>query len=174
MNKLLLNNVPDRKCLMEASERFPEMDPVTTEVYLHFLKVSMDVVSEISEYLGEYGISSGRMSILMQLMKEPGKATPPGELADLCGVTPATISGLVDGLIKAELVERVVDPDDRRVQPVRLTESGLKHMEKLLPGYFTLIKRLFGVLDGEERDSLLEILKKLESNLENKENNDET
>ncbi len=173
MNKLLINSPPDRKCLMEASARFPEMDPGINEVFLYFLKVSMDVVSEISDYLGKYGISGGRMSILMQLMKEPDKATPPGELAERCGVTPATISGLVDGLIKADYVERLVDPGDRRVQPVRLTKEGIEHMEGLLPGYFKLINRLFKVLDASERESLLGILKKLEANLKNKENDDE-
>lgn len=175
MNKLLLNKIPDRECLREATERFPELDPDITEVYLHFLKLSADVGQEISDHLGQYGISGGRMSILMQLMKEEnGGATTPGELAERCGVTPATISGLVDGLIRTEHVERVVDPQDRRVQPVRLTKSGREHMEALLPGYFELVKRLFKVLDAEERASLLGILKKLETNLETLGNHDET
>lgn len=149
------------------------MDPDITEVYLHFLKVGSDVLSEIYDYLGQFGISGGRMSILMQLMKEDEGAIAPSELADRCGVTPATISGLVDGLIRTDHVERIVDPNDRRVQPVRLTKTGRERMEALLPGYIDLINRLFKVLDAEERASLLLILQKLQINLENKENGNE-
>ena len=167
MNKFLLKKVPDRSCLIEASERFPEMDPEVAEVYLHFLKFSASLGEEITGYLGRHGISGGRMSIMMQLVKEPEGALTPGALADLCGVTPATISGLVDGLIREGHVERTVDPQDRRVQPVRLTKSGREHMEALLPGYFRRIRKLFGVLNEEERESFLTILKKLESNLTN-------
>ena len=165
MNKLLLKNIPDRDCLNEASRRFPEMDPEIAEVYLHFLKFSSDLSTEIADYLGQYGISGGRMSILMQLAKEPEQVVTPGELADRCGVTRATISGLVDGLIRDGHVERVVDPQDRRVQPVRLTKSGCAHMEALLPGYFRKIRQLFSVLSADERGTVLQILKKLESKL---------
>lgn len=174
MNKLLMKNLPDRECLVEAAERFPGMDPEVMEVYLHFLKASSDLGTEIHDHLGRHGISGGRMSILMQLMREPSGAVTPGELAERCGVTPATISGLVDGLIKTDHVERIADPADRRVQPVRLTKSGRERMEALLPGYFGLVKRLFSVLDAGERTALLGILKKLETNFAQKENNDES
>lgn len=149
------------------------MSPEIAEVYLHFLKVGSDVITEIHDYLGQFGISGGRMSILMQLLKEEDGALAPGEIADRCGVTPATISGLVDGLIKTDYVERIVDPQDRRVQPVRLTKSGHEKMDAMLPGYFDLINRLFTVLDAEEREALLKILQKLKTNLDNKENENE-
>ncbi len=165
MNKLLLKNIPDRECLDEASERYPEMDPEIAELYLYFLKFGSDLTSAITGYLSPYGISGGRMSILMQLTKEPEDAVTPGELADRCGVTRATISGLVDGLIKDGYVERLRDPKDRRVQPVRLTKSGCEHMEALLPAYFKKVGEVFSVLDTDERMHALRILKKLESNL---------
>ena len=80
MNKLLINNLPDRACLTQATERFPDLDPEITEVYLHVLKFSSDLGQEISDYLGQFGISGGRMSILMQLLKEEKDgATTPGE-----------------------------------------------------------------------------------------------
>lgn len=167
MHKFLLKKVPDRSCLTEIAGRFPEMDPDIAEVYLHFLKFSSLLGGEITEYLGKHGLSGGRMSIMMQLMKESEEPTTPGTLADMCGVTPATISGLVDGLIRDGYVERVVDPNDRRVQPVRLTKPGREHMEALLPGYFRRIRKLFGILEAGERNDFLLTLKKLESNLNN-------
>lgn len=171
---MLIKDLPDRKRLEEAKEQYPDLDPEIMEVYLHFLKSKFSLSSEIGNYLGEYGISGGRMSILMQLLQEQDKATPPSALADRCSVTPATVSGLIDGLIRANLVERVIDPQDRRVQPVRLTKEGREHMEAMLPGYFKLVNQLFGVLDEEERAALLGILKKLESNFITLRGNDET
>jgi DNA-binding MarR family transcriptional regulator len=48
------------------------------------------------------------------------------ELAEAMGVTAATMSVNVRRLAEAGLVSRARDPDDRRVQNVRLTEKGEK------------------------------------------------
>ena len=47
-----------------------------------------------------------------------------GELAKALGVTLGAATGLVDRLIQQGLVERVSDPEDRRLVRVRLTAKG--------------------------------------------------
>ncbi|MES9607591.1 MarR family transcriptional regulator [Actinomadura sp. NPDC000929] len=47
-----------------------------------------------------------------------------GELANQMHCDKANITGLVDRLVRRELVERRPDPDDRRVSQVVLTERG--------------------------------------------------
>jgi DNA-binding MarR family transcriptional regulator len=45
-------------------------------------------------------------------------------LAARLRITVSTVSGLVDKLVRADLIERRSDPGDRRVIPLRLTEEG--------------------------------------------------
>lgn len=47
-----------------------------------------------------------------------------GTLADLEGVTPPTVTRIVQRLETERLVERTTDPDDKRVNYLRATEAG--------------------------------------------------
>jgi DNA-binding MarR family transcriptional regulator len=165
MNGFFLKNLPDRDCLGQLSERYPEMDPDAAEVYLHFLRLGSDVGNRIATYLAGHSLSTGRMSILMMLNSCPDESKTPGDLAERCGVTAATISRLVEGLIRDGLLERVPDPENRRVSPVRMTAAGREHMEQLLPGYFSNVADIFAPLAPAERKTFLKLLNKLHLNL---------
>ena len=53
------------------------------------------------------------------------------ELARYLGYDPSNITGIVDGLEQRGLVERCVDPADRRVKHLVLTDKGRAVMEDL-------------------------------------------
>ncbi|WP_034592167.1 MarR family winged helix-turn-helix transcriptional regulator [Hamadaea tsunoensis] len=55
------------------------------------------------------------------------------ELAHLMGVSPATMTGIVDRLVAAHYVTRREDPQDRRVRRVQLTPAG----DELIDGLMT-------------------------------------
>ncbi|HSH10067.1 MAG TPA: MarR family transcriptional regulator [Oceanipulchritudo sp.] len=165
MNGFMIKNLPDRACLEQMAARYPEMDPGSTEVHLHFLRLGAKVGGRIADYLSKHALSSGRLSILMMLNACPEEARTPGELADRCGVTAATMSRLVEGLIKEGHLERVPDPENRRVSPVRMTAAGRAHLEQLLPGYFLAVADIFSPLSSVERQDFLTLLNKLQNHL---------
>lgn len=165
MNGFFIKNLPDRDCLEQFSEKHPEMDPGVMEVYLHFLHLGAEVGNRITEYLSGHKLSTGRFSILMILNGHPDDPMTPGELAERCGVTAATISRLVEGLIQEGHLTRVPNPDNRRVSPVKISPEGRQYLEQLLPGYFARVNQMFGALSGSELASLLKLFKKLKTNL---------
>lgn len=69
----------------------------------------------------KHGLSEGRIRVMFILRFGPRTL---GDIADRCGVSPRNITGLVDGLEKDGLVERVPDPSDRRAIRAQLTEKG--------------------------------------------------
>jgi DNA-binding MarR family transcriptional regulator len=54
---------------------------------------------------------------------------PAGELAEAVGVSAATVSGMLDHLCAAELVERTRSEADRRLVVVKLTRRGRRKIE---------------------------------------------
>jgi DNA-binding MarR family transcriptional regulator len=52
-----------------------------------------------------------------------------GELADAVEASAATVSGMLDGLSEAELVERTRSDSDRRIVVVKLTRRGRRKVE---------------------------------------------
>lgn len=165
MNRFFLKNVPDRNCIEQISEKHPEMDPGVMEVYLHFLHLGSQVGNRITEYLSGHKLSTGRFSILMILNGNPDDPVTPSELAERCGVTAATISRLVEGLIQDGHLTRVPNPLNRRVSPVMITPEGQQILIQLLPEYFAWVNQIFGTLSGSEQASLLKLIKKLQTNL---------
>mgnify|MGYP001554225368 CR=1 FL=1 len=56
-------------------------------------------------------------------------AMPAGELAEAVEVSPATVSGMLDHLAEAELLERTRSESDRRIVVVKLTRRGKRKVE---------------------------------------------
>jgi len=67
------------------------------------------------------GLSMPQFIALRALRHGPLSA---GHLAERFGVSRPTITRTVDGLVKKGLVERRVDPSDRRVAMISLTDAG--------------------------------------------------
>lgn len=89
----------------------------------------------------------------------------PSLLAEKVGVTRATMTGLLDGLERERLVERVFAQDDRRKVAIRLTETGLSRLETMLPDYYRRIAGLMVNFDAEEREQLLGLLEKVNAGI---------
>ena len=54
------------------------------------------------------------------------------ELAQMMGVSPATMTGIVDRLVAAGHVTRREDPRDRRVRRIELTAEGTRLMDDMM------------------------------------------
>jgi len=174
MPHLLLKDLPRYECLLEAAKEFPDLDPSSTEAYLHLLHTSDELASVAEKSLSKHTMSQGRFGVLMLLWHggEPAGACPqageapaprtPAELADAAGVTRATMTGLIDTLERDGLVKREPDPDDRRMMSVRLTARAEKFMRDFLPGHFKLISELMAPLSESECKTLVRLLGKIQ------------
>jgi DNA-binding MarR family transcriptional regulator len=176
MPLLMLKDLPRYECLLEASRKFPDLDPSAMEVYLQLLRTGDDLYRLQNEYLAAHALSQGRFCVLMLLLEKgtegtacekrlPGGSQSPAELADHANVTRATMTGLIDTLEKDGLVKREPDPDDRRMMSVELTPKAHAFMAGMLPGYFRRIAGFMSHLSEEERRTLVQLLGKIHEGL---------
>ena len=98
-------------------------DPATAEV--------LDAFAELSaaqrrlrgrDALQHGGLSFAQLRVLTALEEDDG--CPAGRLAERAGVTPATITGMLDILEEQGIVTRTRSERDRRVVIARLTDEG--------------------------------------------------
>jgi len=92
------------------------------------------------------------------------RADPPirmGELASTLGVVPRSATGLVDALQEAGLVERTVDPDNRRSVLVTLTAAGRDMQRAMADARAAAGDGMFGKLTSAERRILADLLGKV-------------
>jgi len=77
-----------------------------------------------SRYVSEsFGLSPAGASVLMSLSRD--RRLTHKELADRCLIRPATLTGVVDTLVRSGHVERRDDESDRRTVWVTLTPKGV-------------------------------------------------
>jgi DNA-binding MarR family transcriptional regulator len=160
----MLKDLPRYECLLEAARHFPDLDPSACEAYLNLLRAGDEAYRQSESYFNEHDISPGRFTVLM-LLYDKMRAEPlpqtPADLAEKAGVTRATITGLVDTLVKDGLVTREHDSGDRRMMLVHLTHKGHETLREVLPGHFKRMATLMAPLSEHERKTLVRLLNKV-------------
>ena len=170
MPLLLLKDLPRYECLLEAAKSFPDLDPSASEVFLNLLRAGDEVFRVADQHLARHAISQGRFTVLLLLldkMENCPRARTPAELADMAGVTRATMTGLIDTLERDGLVSREPDPKDGRMLSVGLTPKGEAVLHGVLPGHFKVMADVMAQLDESERRTLVALLNKILQQVEN-------
>ncbi len=107
-----------------------------------------------------HGLSLPQLHVL-SVLKGAGGSLTPGEISRAIVRQSQTMTGVVDRLEEAELVERVYDRRDRRKIWVRLTEKGERKLEEAFPVATGLTEELFSALSGQELGQLQATVEKL-------------
>lgn len=68
------------------------------------------------------GLTTAQLRLLFLIREQPGVTA--GELATRLSVTPPTVSGIVERLVRMHLARREEDPSDRRLVRNHLTDEG--------------------------------------------------
>ena len=98
--------------------------------------------------LAERGLTMARAELLWRLQRR-GPATQRALSEDL-RCTPRNVTGLVDALETAGLVERRAHPSDRRATLVTLTDAGVRLAAPMDAGYQTMGRELFDDFSEDE------------------------
>ncbi len=158
----LLRDLPNLEMIEKFAARYPMIDSSAVQTLLYLLRTASDVLITGESNLNQYGISQGRLVVMMILVREPEKALYPSTLAEKAGVSRATMTGLIDGLERDGYVERCRGSEDRRSVMIHMTPKGQKFLDKILPDHFTNVSKLMSNLDSSERKNLINLLKKVE------------
>jgi hypothetical protein len=164
MTYLMKKNLPRYEQLLEAAQLHPDLDPTACEAFLHLLRTGNDVTNTVQTYFAESNLTQGRFFVLLQLMDTCNKThTPrtPADLAEISGVTRATMTGLIDTLEKDGLVTRQPESKDHRMISVNLTAKGEDVLRRVLPGHFRTMARMMAPLNQAERKTLVNLLSKV-------------
>jgi len=80
------------------------------------------------------------------------------ELAGILGMDTSTLSRTVDNLVKAGLVDRFLNPQDRRYVTIALTDRGRGTFHTIEDSFNSYITKLFGLITKEKHSQVMESL----------------
>jgi DNA-binding MarR family transcriptional regulator len=98
---------------------------------------------------------------IFMLLSQSQQSLTMGELSSELSVPMSTATRIVDGLVKAGMVERVHDANDRRIVRVGMSKSGRELYETGMEYNKQRIVKLLKDFSAEEQTQLLKLINKL-------------
>jgi DNA-binding MarR family transcriptional regulator len=123
---------------------------IATAAFDRVLELALLLDEDMERELTARNLTKARTRVLWEVAQRSSPNQK--ELADAVGVTPRTMTGLLDGLTATGLAVRTPDPDDRRAQRVELTAAGREAADWLVTSRIKLAQDLFGDMPTDRLD----------------------
>ncbi|WP_232665915.1 MarR family winged helix-turn-helix transcriptional regulator [Pseudonocardia sp. TRM90224] len=132
--------------------------PDVAELYGLLAQVVDRFMRQTGEIFAAHQVPYAQARTLLQLGDER-TAVHMKTLAESMGVVPRSITSVVDGLERRELVRRTPDPDDRRAMLISLTDRGTELVERIHQANIELGGELFAPLSAQDLATFGELLR---------------
>lgn len=153
--------LPSREALWQFAKQFPEINVSSVEVLLQLLQASFEIQHCIIDVLEKkHKVSDGKLTVMI-ILYQSENGIAPSKLAEKACVTRATISVMLQRMIRDGLAATFSDSSDGRGKVVALSEKGRAFMDEILPEHFLRTARLMSNLTEEERNELVRLLRKI-------------
>jgi DNA-binding MarR family transcriptional regulator len=118
--------------------------------------VLLRLARELRKETEQLGITARQATLLWLVKRSPGLSL--AELAAEEGISPPALSGHVDRLERAGLIERVRSTEDRRRVGLRLTEDGSRLLRRVRARRTTWLSGRLGTLSPTELEAVVDAI----------------
>ncbi len=154
----------------------PDADPTGVLLFRNLMRAHRLLTQAAEQRLRSAGLSWAKLRLLAELWRAESQGATegmqPSELSALQGIQRNTGSALIAGLEKEGLISRALHSVDRRKFMIRLTPEGRRLVKSRLADQLDFTDECFGMLTGQERETLMNVLIKLNQNLTEQEQAD--
>ncbi|WP_020416107.1 MarR family winged helix-turn-helix transcriptional regulator [Amycolatopsis sp. ATCC 39116] len=147
--------------VIEAWQRErPDLDLDAIAVAGRLGRVGLLLAPAQEKVFTTFGLQRGEFDVLATLRRSGDPYTlTPSQLSATLMLTRAGMTSRLDRLEAAGLVERTLDPADRRSFRVRLTDKGFATVDEAMTAHTANVTRLLSALDGEQLGALDDLLR---------------
>jgi DNA-binding MarR family transcriptional regulator len=138
----------------------PELDADVEGAVTRAKRLGMHLRRVREQSLVDFGLQRHEFDTLHALAGRGGSAAP-SELAGDLDISPASVTGRLEGLEGRGLIRRVASTADRRRVEVTLTDSGHATWLGAMDVLGDEEERLLGVLSKDERRTLSDLLRRI-------------
>jgi len=129
-------------------------DPL--RIWFRVIRLHRRAVNTVASELKALGLSIPQFDLLSTLTEREGLSQQ--ELAERLYVTKGNVSGLLDRMVEADLVERRSIPGDRRSNALYLTKKGRDLAERGIAAQRAYVQRTLGSLPQQDLAELERIV----------------
>ncbi|KZL90384.1 MarR family winged helix-turn-helix transcriptional regulator [Clostridium magnum] len=138
---------------------YGELSDLNLKTLIVLSRASQKVRKKEQRTIKEGGLTVSQFAVLEMLYHKGDLKIC--EILEKALATGGNMTVVIDNLAKEDLVRRCVDPKDRRVNLISITEKGRQLIDDIFPKHVENINEIFNVLTTEEKNNLISLLKKL-------------
>ena len=148
------------------SER-PELDVSSMALIGRFKRINQCLTVEMNKTFMAHGLNLATFDVLATLRRSGAPyALSPNDLIASTMVTSGTMTNRIDQLVKAGLVERIKNSNDKRSVVVSLTHKGFAVIDPTLDEHVLTQKKLTSGLSQSDSEKLNALLVKFLSSVD--------
>lgn len=148
--------------ILKASDFLNEDEPL-----LSFMlgNIRNAIVNRANHIAGEYGFTLRQFLVVSYIDRHAGEVVTQKTLEDHMHLSNPTITVLIQNMMKKGLIHRVKVPEDGRKYQLLLTAKAKENCDQCCTAMLKDDELIYTGVTEEEKQQLLSILQKLESNL---------
>lgn len=116
---------------------------------------------DLAEICVIHGLKTGQFQVLAELRGRDPMPMTASDLARAIVLTSGGMTPVLDQLEERGLINRQIDPEDRRARRITITEKGRSVVVRAMEQRLARHRALNAVLEAGERETLSNILRKL-------------
>ena len=134
-------------------------EDLSLKLFVVLSRAVQSVTKRIEEDIKRYGLNPTEFAVLELLFNKGDQ--PIQKIGEKILLASSSITYVVDKLEKKQLLVRKPCPKDRRVTFASITSEGAELLNNIFPQHKEAIQQIFGGLDPNEKEKMIEQLKKL-------------
>ncbi|MFK3939896.1 MarR family winged helix-turn-helix transcriptional regulator [Alkalihalobacillus sp. NPDC078783] len=134
-------------------------EDLSLKLFVVLTRAIQSVKKKVEEDIKRMGLNPTEFAVL-ELVYNKGDQ-PIQKIGEKVLIASSSITYVVDKLEKKQLLKRRPSPEDRRSTYAVITNEGKQFMDEVFPKHREAINNICGGLNKDEKQSLIEQLKKL-------------
>jgi MarR family transcriptional regulator, 2-MHQ and catechol-resistance regulon repressor len=143
----------------DEKNTYGELEDLNLKALIALSRCTQNVHKREYKTIKEGGLTVSQFAVL-EILYHKGDLRV-SEIIDKILSTGGNMTVVIDNLVKDNLVKRCIDPKDRRVNLISITEKGKDLISGIFPKHLENINEIFSALTIEEKKNLISLLKKL-------------
>src|SRR5438445_12857805 len=144
--------------------KYPDASASATDCAINLVGTADLVMGRVAAALQPFDVSPAG-GLVLGILKDAGEPCPPNYISDRLIVSRATVTGVLDTLVKRGLVRREPHPTDRRMVLVHLTNAGSRMADRVRRTVHGAEAERMGSLSEHARARFTELLGQLQTHL---------
>lgn len=134
-------------------------EELSLKLFVVLTRTLNSIKKRVEEDIKCLGLNPTEFAVL-ELIYSKGEQ-PIQKIGEKVLIASSSITYVVDKLEKKKFLQRKPSPKDRRIIYAVLTEDGKKFMDEVFPKHKLAIQQIVAGLDADEKEMMIEQLKKL-------------